>query len=61
MNGLAGRGGSGFQGVGGGSRGDVCVVGYIGSARGVQAIRIFFITAGHLDWVKMGSVVQLFL
>ena len=50
MNGLAGSGGSGF----------LYVVGDIGSARGVQAIRIFFITAGHLDWVQKGRVGQLY-
>ena len=61
MNGLAGSGGSGLLGAGDGSREEVHVVGGVGSAREGQVVRIFFITAGHLDWVQKGRVGQFFL
>ena len=49
MNDLARSGGSGF--LGGGSR-----QGDASGARGGRDVRIFFLTAGHLDWGQKGWV-----
>ena len=49
-NGIVGSDGSSF--LGSGHHGEVHVVGDVGATWGGRDVRIFFLTAGHMDWGK---------